>query len=61
MPPGGWMFFEPTTKITLMANTRENLVKHLISHRKSNALPEGNPEQEIDDQILSKYPEIAIQ
>lgn len=55
------MFFEPTTKITLMANTWENLVKHLKTHRKSNAIPEGNPEQEIDDQIISKYPEAALQ
>lgn len=53
-PPGGWKYYEERTKITLMADTYENLVKHMKSHRKSNAIVEGNVEADLEEQMSKK-------
>lgn len=60
VPPGGWAYFEERTKVTLMADTWDNLVKHTKNHRKSNGLPEGEVEKELEEYISKKHPEIVL-
>lgn len=60
VPPGGWQFIEPTTKVNLVAQNRDELILNIRDHRRNNGVAPGDHAQvsrEIDDQVIAKYPD----
>ena len=59
-PNGGWKYFESRTDTTIITLTWDDLVKAVADHRKSNGIPMGNPEQEVDEQLSKLHPSLVI-
>lgn len=60
VPPMGWRYLEKRTNIELVAISWDRLVAHLKHHRKSNGLPEGEVEKDIEEQLSEKHPELVV-
>lgn len=56
MPNGGWTYKQG--EITLVSDTFDNLKKHVIAHRKSNGIPEGNVQADIEEYLVKKFPHL---
>lgn len=56
MPPGGWAYKQG--EITLVSDTFDNLKKHVIAHRKSNGIPEGDVQKDIEEYLVNKFPHL---
>ena len=56
MPEGGWKFQQGS--ITIRGLDWIDLVKSFKDHRRNNKMPEGNPEKEIEEQILITHPHL---
>lgn len=54
MPPMGWSYKQG--EITLVAETFDNLKRHVIAHRKANGIPEGNVQADIEEYLVKKFP-----
>jgi len=44
-PPTGWVYVQPETGYSANANTRQNLINDVLSHRVGNNLDRANPAQ----------------
>lgn len=54
VPPKGWYFEQG--KFTIKGETFNDLVKNVTEHRKSNGMPAGNPDFEIQEQYCEVWP-----
>lgn len=56
-PPGGWRYTQPETGCSFQSDTFLGLVAKVMEHRRTNNLDAGDPDSEIQDQIISKNEE----
>lgn len=58
VPPGGWRFSQDG--VIFQEQDFQSLVNTVVAHRKSNGKPDGNPRQEIQDQICENHPDTCL-
>lgn len=56
MPPGGWRYIQPETKFEFSASTLRAVVRSVAEHRRSNHLPAGDPEADIQNFVCASLP-----
>ena len=52
-PPGGWRYTQPETGCSFQSDTFLGLVAKVMEHRQSNNLNAGDPDSEIQEQIIA--------
>lgn len=58
VPPGGWQYQQG--EIWIDGQTADELIGNIRQHRLSNGLPEGDPWQDIQDQICGAHPSTCL-
>lgn len=58
VPPNGWNYQQGD--VLLEGKTWAELVTNVIAHRASNSLEIGNPEYDIESQLIQRNPNIEI-
>lgn len=60
VPPGGWQYKEKKTNTTIIGMSKDDLLKCIKNHRKSNGIEEGNVEEDLWAQVKENFPNHPI-
>lgn len=60
VPPGGWQYKEEKTNTTIIGMSKDDLIKCIKNHRRSNGIMEGDVEGDMWSQIHTNFPSYRI-